>query len=145
MPRVRYVLIVCFVIFGGLVFAQDTIPDPPEPFADTEPTISLPAENQEPDIFVPKMLTLNDRMQCDIRGISLEDITKGKVILRIYPANRVKVTDGISFIKRTPYLVLQPRELGEYNLIFILHRGEKLTFIEKHFAVTAKQFPEVTE
>ena len=140
MPRISNILIVCLAIFaGGFIFAQDTsvelLSEPPEPFADTEPTISLPVDNQDPDIFVPANLTLNDRVQCDIRGISLEDITKGKVILRIYPANRVKVTDGISFIKRTPYLVLQPRELGEYNLIFILHRGEKLVFIDKHFSV----------
>ena len=123
------VFLLLYSFTSGIVM-QDTIPDPPEPVASLNEVIVLDA-----DIDVPAQLELNSYVQCDLIGITLTDTSKGKMILRVYPKDCVEIRDGISFINKTPYLVLHPEKVGTYNLIFIIHRVNMLVFVEKEFEV----------
>ena len=86
-------------------------------------------------IEVPASIPLNVSVQCVIDGVSLEDVTKGSVFVRIYPTDKITVSDGVSFITRKPYLNLRGTCEGHYYLLFILHSGSKLTIIEREFDV----------
>lgn len=124
-----------------LCICTQELPAPPEPEAVEArealfSQLSVPQAEETAKISIPSRIPLYSRVQCDITGISLKDVTKSKVILRVYPKGGVEVTDGISFIKRVPYLVVYPKKAGNYTLVFIVLTEEgKLTFIESEFEV----------
>ena len=120
----------CFLGIAIFTVAQE-LPDPPDPQPSPTPLLT---STQLPSISIPPVLQINSVNHCDIRGISLEDVTKGKVIVKVYPRD-VVINDGISFITRNPYLVLRPKATGMHTLVFILLRDGKLTIIEEDFEV----------
>jgi hypothetical protein len=122
------------VLMMMLAIGQDNLLEPPEPtFTTTTLTVT-----EDVDIKIPEVLVMSEYTRCNIMGVSLTDVTKGRIILRTYPGGCMKVTDGISFIDRTPYLMIKPEKEGEYDLIFIMHKADKsLVFIEKHFSVVS--------
>ena len=87
-------------------------------------------------VDIPQQIRVNTPTTCDITGIALSEVTKGTVLIRIYPQGRVTVRDGISFIKRVPYLVLSSDTSGRYNFLFLLHKTDgSLSIVEREFEV----------
>jgi hypothetical protein len=126
--RATVLCLLSFLIGGSIAFGQATIPDPPTPVAQETP-------QPPPDLVIPEELPLNEHTSLDLKNISLQDVADGKTLLRIYPKNKITIFDGISFVNKKPYIILFPREAGQYNLVFILQKKDSFVFIEKEFCV----------
>jgi hypothetical protein len=127
---------VCFVLglLAQTLIAQE-VPDPPEPSA-LDRIETVVADLNGIDINIPTQIKAGEQAICDITGVELGEVTKGTVLIRIYPQNKVTVRDGISFIKRVPYLVLHSNTAGKYDFLFLLHKTDgSLSIVEREFEV----------
>ena len=132
----RFTLPLLFFILGFVatipVYGQTTVPNPPEPQVQSEE----PAE--PPELILPENISVNSHVNVGLKGISLSDVSEGRTLLRIYPKNKVTIFDGISFVKKEPFLILFPKEAGQYNLVFVLKKKDSFVFLEKEFTVTGE-------
>ena len=110
----------------------------------SRPSISIKPKPVKPtveiDVDIPEQVPANSFVQCDIKGIdvdNLADLNNVSIIFKVYPKdNSIDIRDGMSFLKRTPYLIITAKKAGEYDFVFVYRDKTRFSFIEKHFEVT---------